>query len=119
MLSSSFQEILLSADVTFRGSKPYFEYYTITSPLQVEINKEERMILPSFTVEKHYHRGNEVGERIHGKTLARLDRPDLITYSRRNRVKEAIMQSIQTESSSIGELSTFLNELDLPIAYRK
>lgn len=100
----------VSMDVTFRESKPYF---SITpSPLQAENYKEEEMIFPSSSVE------SEIGEKIKRETVGRLERPDLITYSRRNKAERAIMQSAEAESSFSGELSTFPNELDLSITYK-
>ncbi|XP_075077106.1 uncharacterized protein LOC142163859 [Nicotiana tabacum] len=60
----------------------------------------------------HLFRGESSKEE-EGETIGRLDRPDLKTYSRRNRAEEAIMQSTKAEPSSTGELSAFPNELDL------
>nr|XP_009788081.1 PREDICTED: uncharacterized protein LOC104235938 [Nicotiana sylvestris] len=107
-------------DVTFQESEPYFT--TTSSPLQGESNKEEEVILPSSItgpLDDIIIWESEIGERIQGKTIGHLDRPDLKTYSRKSRAEEAIIQSTETEPSSTGELSTFPNELDKPISLRK
>ncbi|OIT19676.1 hypothetical protein A4A49_58508, partial [Nicotiana attenuata] len=86
-----------------------------------ESSKEEEMILPSSItgpLDDIVTGESEIGERIQGETIGRLDRPNLKTYSRKNRAEEAIMQSTEAEPSSTGELSTFPNELE-PIAPRK
>ncbi|XP_075076778.1 uncharacterized protein LOC142163395 [Nicotiana tabacum] len=85
-------------------------------------SKEEEVILPNFItgpLDDIVTRESEIGENIQGETIGRLDRPDLKTYSRKNRAEEAIMQSTEAEPSSIGELFTFPNDLDEPIALRK
>ncbi|XP_070010774.1 uncharacterized protein [Nicotiana sylvestris] len=110
----------VSMDVTFREFEPYFSI--TSSPLQGESSKEEEVILPSSIIgplDDIVTGKSEIGERIQGETIGRLDRPDLKTYSRKNRAEEAIMQSTNIEPSSTGELSTFPNELDEPIALRK
>ncbi|OIT21742.1 hypothetical protein A4A49_58190, partial [Nicotiana attenuata] len=67
----------------------------------------------------------EIEERIQGETIGRLNKPDLMTYSRKKRAEEVIVQSTEAhpssavETSSTGELSTFPSELDVPIAHRK
>lgn len=118
MLSFPSGRSFVTMDVTFRQFEPYF---AITpSPLQMESNKKEEMILPSSTVETSITRVSEVGENIHMKIIGHLNRLDLTTYSRRNnRAEEVIMQYLEAESSSSRELSTFSNELELPIAHRK
>lgn len=42
------------------------------------------MILPKFTAETTIIGESEVGKRIQGEIVGRLDKPDLVTYSRRN-----------------------------------
>ncbi|XP_019256261.1 PREDICTED: uncharacterized protein LOC109234647 [Nicotiana attenuata] len=67
----------------------------------------------------------EIEERIQGETIEHLDKPDLMTYLRKKRAEEVIMQSTEAqpsfaiETSSTGELSTFPCELDVPIAHKK
>ncbi|KAF7821706.1 Retrovirus-related Pol polyprotein from transposon TNT 1-94 [Senna tora] len=54
------------------------------------------------------------------KTSKRLNRPDLSRKNRDDKPEEAIMQSVEpVESSPTGELPTFPNDSDMPIAHRK
>ncbi|XP_070012383.1 uncharacterized mitochondrial protein AtMg00820-like [Nicotiana sylvestris] len=88
-------------NVTFRESEPYFSI--TSSPLQGESSKEEEVILPSSItgpLDDIVTGESEIGERIQGETIRRLDKPDLKTYSRINRAEEAIMQSTEAEPSS-------------------
>nr|XP_016434943.1 PREDICTED: protein fluG-like [Nicotiana tabacum] len=70
---------------------------------QEESSKEEEVNLPSSItglLDDTFIGESEIGERIQGETIGRLDRPDLKTYSRRNKAEEAIMQSSEAEPSS-------------------
>lgn len=84
----------VSVNVTFQEYEPYL---SITpSPLPRENYKEEEMAFPS-TIE------SEIEEWIQGETVRCLDKPDLKTYSWRNRAEEAIKQPAKAESSFSGE----------------
>ena len=67
-------------DVTFRESEPY--YQTTQSPLQGE--KNEEVIHMPVPLNKDDSAQEET-------VVGRLDRPDLLTYTRRNRTEEVIM----------------------------
>lgn len=73
-----------------------------------ESYKEEKIILPSATIDTTTTKESEIGEKIQGEIVGRLERPDFITYIRRNRAEEAIIQSTEAESSSAD--SSFTSE---------
>lgn len=115
MLSPSLQEILCQHD-TFREFEPYF---SITSHLFRGRAIERNRLFSLFPLLKPMSGESEIGDKIQGETIGHLNRPNLLTCTRRNREEKEIMQFAKVKSSSTCELSAFPNELDLPISRRK